>query len=103
VLPRTECLFVSPSHLPLDKDGKVNLVQAASVSIHKSHGQYIENVHLQTYTSEEHFWDVLYKNEYSKLLDRAQDFLDDTGGPGDDVLIFIRFLFPVLVQLVRRD
>ncbi|KIM41004.1 hypothetical protein M413DRAFT_445766 [Hebeloma cylindrosporum] len=71
------------------EDGKANLVQAASVSIHKSHGQYIENIHLQTYTSEENFWDVLYKNEYSKLLDRARDFLDDTGGPGDDVLIFI--------------
>ena len=70
----------------------MNLVQAASVSIHKSHGQYIENIHLQTYTSEEHFWDTLYKNEYSKLLDRARDFLDDTGGPGDDVLIFIRFV-----------
>ena len=70
----------------------MNLVQAASVSIHKSHGQYIENIHLQTYTSEAHFWDVLYKNEYSKLLDRARDFLDDTGGPGDDLLIFIRFV-----------
>ena len=103
VLPRTECLFVPLSHLPLDKDGKVNLVQAASVSIHKSHGQYIENIHLQTYTSEAHFWDVLYKNEYSKLLDRARDFLDDTGGPGDDVLIFIRFLFPVLLKLARQD
>ncbi len=72
------------------EDGKVSLVQAASVSLHKSHGQYIENVHLQTYTSEQHFWDVLYKEQYSKLLDKAQAFLDDTGGPGDDVLFFIR-------------
>ncbi|KDR83112.1 hypothetical protein GALMADRAFT_238934 [Galerina marginata CBS 339.88] len=71
------------------EDGKVSLVQAASVSLHKSHGQYVENIHLQTYTSEEHFWDVLYKDQYSKLLGKARDFLEDTGGPGDDVLVFI--------------
>jgi hypothetical protein len=72
------------------QDGKLNLIQAASVSIHKSHGQYIENVHLQEYRSEEHFWNVLYKHEYSKVLRRAEEFLDGTGGPGDDVMIFIR-------------
>ncbi|PPQ64835.1 hypothetical protein CVT24_008200 [Panaeolus cyanescens] len=71
------------------EDGKPSLVQAASVSIHKSHGQYIENVHLETYTSEEHFWDVLYKERYSKVLTKAKEFLDHTGGPGDDVLFFI--------------
>ncbi|KAG6856353.1 hypothetical protein H0H87_005340 [Tephrocybe sp. NHM501043] len=72
------------------EDGKPELVQAASVSLHHSHGQCIENVHLQTYTSEQHFWDVLYKEQYSKILRKAQDFLDSTGGPGDDVLVFIR-------------
>jgi len=76
--------------LMMFQDGKQNLIQAASVSIHKSHGQYIENVHLQEYSSEEHFWDVLYKREYSKVLRRAEEFLDGTGGPGDDVMIFIR-------------
>ena len=65
-------------------------MQAASVSIHKAHGQYIENIHLETYTSEEHFWDVLYKQKYNKLLIKAQEFLDHTGGPGDDVMFFIR-------------
>lgn len=82
------------SELPADvlQDGKVSLVQAASVSIHKSHGQYIENVHLEQYSSEEHFWGVLYEEKYRKVLDKAQDFLDHTGGPGDDVLVFIRFV-----------
>ncbi|KAJ3494925.1 hypothetical protein NLJ89_g10712 [Agrocybe chaxingu] len=70
-------------------DGIIELVQAASVSLHKSHGQHIENVHLQTYTSEEHFWNVLYKEQYSRLLTKAKEFLDHTGGPGDDILIFI--------------
>ncbi|KAF8811572.1 histone deacetylase complex protein [Phlegmacium glaucopus] len=71
------------------EDGKASLIQAASVSIHRSHGQHIENIHLQTYTSEEHFWDVLYKEQYSKLFTKATEFLDATGGAGDDVMIFI--------------
>ncbi|KAF7348121.1 Histone deacetylase HOS3 [Mycena sanguinolenta] len=70
------------------EDGKAELVQAASVSIHGSHGQYIENVHLQTYTSVEH-WDKLYAEQYSKILRKAEEFLDSTGGPGKDVLFFI--------------
>ncbi|KAJ7194237.1 Arginase/deacetylase [Mycena pura] len=70
------------------EDGKAELVQAASVSLHGPHGQFIENVHLKTYTSPEH-WDKLYKEEYSKILRKAEDFLDSTGGPGKDVLVFI--------------
>ncbi|KAF8648755.1 hypothetical protein AX16_006182 [Volvariella volvacea WC 439] len=71
------------------EDGKPELIQAASVSIHKAHGQYIENIHLQQYESEDQFFDVLYKNSYSRLLRKAEEFLDGTGGPGDDVLFFI--------------
>ncbi|GLB41101.1 putative histone deacetylase [Lyophyllum shimeji] len=70
------------------EDGKPERVQAASVSLHNAHGQYIENVHLQTYTSESHFRE-LYANEYSRILRRAEQFLDATGGAGDDVLVFI--------------
>ncbi|KAG1716065.1 hypothetical protein ID866_1091 [Astraeus odoratus] len=70
------------------EDGKPHMVQAASTSIHGAHGQYIENIHLQRYDSNDHFWRELYP-EYLNLLHRAQDFLDSTGGPGDDVLIFI--------------
>ncbi|KAJ2911932.1 hypothetical protein MD484_g8478, partial [Candolleomyces efflorescens] len=71
------------------EDGKTNLVQAASTSIHNAHGQFIENIHLQTYTSEEHFWTELYEKRYKQIIHKAQEFLDATGGPGDDVLIFI--------------
>ncbi|KAJ7456771.1 Arginase/deacetylase [Mycena galericulata] len=70
------------------EDGKAELVQAASVSLHGSHGQYIENVHLQTYTSPEH-WETLYTEQYSRILRKAEDFLNSTGGPGQDVLVFI--------------
>ncbi|KDQ50523.1 hypothetical protein JAAARDRAFT_582422 [Jaapia argillacea MUCL 33604] len=71
------------------EDGKMELVQAASVSIHGAHGQHIENIHLQPYTSDEHFFDVLYHDSYSRLFAKATDFLSTTGGPGDDVLVLI--------------
>ncbi|KAI1790191.1 Arginase/deacetylase [Ganoderma leucocontextum] len=71
------------------EDGKAELVQAASVSIHGPHGQYIENVHLRPYVSSEDFWENLYPGPYSHLLKKAGEFLDNTGGAGDDVLLFI--------------
>ncbi|KAF7422943.1 hypothetical protein PC9H_011107 [Pleurotus ostreatus] len=71
------------------EDGKPELVQAASVSIHGNHGQYIENIHLEEYTSEDHFWNDLYPNRYKRLFSKAKQFLDSTGGPGDDVMVFI--------------
>ena len=80
-----------PKHFNrLRQDGKAELVQAASVSLHGPHGQHIENIHLQPYTSDEHFFDVLYKEQYSKLLKKAGEFIEGSGGKGDDVLIFIR-------------
>lgn len=67
------------------------MVQAASTSLHGPHGQYIENIHLETYVSDEEFWDELYAKKYSQLLRKAGDFLDTKGDPGDDVLVFIRY------------
>lgn len=67
-------------------------MQAASVSIHGSHGQYIENVHLLEYTSHDDFFNRLYAGPYARVLSKAQEFIEDTGGAGDDVLMFIRFL-----------
>jgi histone deacetylase HOS3 len=64
-------------------------VQAASTRIHGPHGQYIENIHLEPYKSEEHFWDELYANKYSAIFDKAQAFLRATGPATDDVIVFI--------------
>jgi acetoin utilization deacetylase AcuC-like enzyme len=81
---------MSPIHTDYHgQDGKAEIVQAASVSLHGPHGQYIENVHLQPYTSDKHF-EVLYEGQYSKLLKKAEEFVKGTGGKGDDVLVFIR-------------
>jgi len=81
---------MSPIHTDYHgQDGKAEIVQAASVSLHGPHGQYIENVHLQPYTSDKHF-EVLYEGQYSKLLKKAEEFVKGTGGKGDDALVFIR-------------
>jgi histone deacetylase HOS3 len=66
------------------------MVQAASVSIHGPHSQYIENVHLEPFESEEQFWNVHYREAYSKLLRKAEDFVKRTGGASDDTFVFIR-------------
>ncbi|KAI0696429.1 histone deacetylase domain-containing protein [Cytidiella melzeri] len=73
------------------EDGKPELVQAASASIHGPHGQYIENIHLLPYTSDEHFWGELYEKQYTKLFKRAATFVEETAKHNsmDDVLIFI--------------
>ncbi|KAI0632257.1 Arginase/deacetylase [Trametes polyzona] len=71
------------------EDGKAELIQAASVSIHGPHGQHIENIHLQPYTSETEFWEKLYPERYLRLLDRAREFIESTGGVRDDTLVFI--------------
>ncbi|KAG6886920.1 hypothetical protein C0992_001620 [Termitomyces sp. T32_za158] len=77
------------------EDGSAQHIAAASLCIHAAHGQHIENVHLQPYTpgdddGDKHFWDVLYAKEYARILHRAAEFLERTGGQGDDVLVFIR-------------
>lgn len=75
-----------------EQDGKVELVQAASVSVHGPHGQYVENIHLKPFKSNDEFWEELYAGPYARLLQKARDFLDETGGSGDDVLVFIRYV-----------
>lgn len=109
-LPETSALFYLLIY-PF-QDGKLGFVQAASVSIHRAHGQYIENVHLQPYGSESHFWDVLYKEQYGRILRKAEDFLKATGGgtdgDKDGAMIFIRqasFSFPLLCpsRLIVND
>ncbi|KAF7975628.1 hypothetical protein HWV62_9063 [Athelia sp. TMB] len=71
------------------EDGKSDLVQAASVSLHGPHGQHIENIHLQPYTSDAHFFDVLYKDRYTQLFRKADEFIANTGGDSGGVLVFI--------------
>ncbi|GJE85951.1 histone deacetylase HOS3 [Phanerochaete sordida] len=71
------------------EDGKSELVQAASVSIHGPHGQFIENIHLEPYTTEKEFFENVYEKKYSRLLEKARNFIDATGGVKDDTLVFI--------------
>ena len=70
--------------------GDAAVIQAASVSLHGPHGQYIENVHLLPYESEADFWSRLYPGPYSRLLEKAEAFLKDTAASGE-AMVFIRY------------
>ena len=86
------------------QDGKPDMVQAASVSIHGPHGQYIENVHLEPFESEEQFWDVYYRGAYGKLLRKAEDFVKSTGGTSsDNTLVFVRQVVSSFVVALDSD
>ena len=69
------------------QDGKIELVQAASTSLHGPHGQHIENIHLEPYTSGEDFYNRLYP-KYTNLLTKAEEFLQGTDP--NSALVFIR-------------
>lgn len=92
------------SLIPLLQDGKPELVQAASVSIHGPHGQFIENIHLEPYTTEEEFHGQLYEGKYAQLFKKARNFIQATGGVKDDTLVFIRYLlFRLHFGLLSHD
>jgi histone deacetylase HOS3 len=90
------------------EDGNPELVRDASISLpHGAHGQWIENVHLETYESEQEFWighedEGAYERTFGKLLRSAEQFVRRTrsresptsqqaqrGEAEDDVIIFI--------------
>ena len=77
------------------------MVQAASVSIHGPHGQYVENIHLLPYATEEEFWSEHYEKQYAKLIAKASDFLESTStGEQADTLVFVRYVPPTLIPLI---
>ena len=67
------------------------------MSLHGPHGQWIENIHLDPYTTEEEFHRELYEKKYSGLLKKAHEFIEATGGTAkEDVLVFIRYVIIVV-------
>jgi hypothetical protein len=106
-------LFYASAHDILSypcEDGNPDLVRDASVSLpHGSHGQWIENVHLETYESEREFWvgrdgedEGVYDRTFRRLLKTAEGFVQRTQSrkapiseqtqadkDEDDVIIFV--------------
>lgn len=106
-------LFYASAHDILSypcEDGNPDLVRDASVSLpHGAHGQWIENVHLETYESEREFWigrdaedEGVYERTFQKLLKAAEGFVQRTRSTKatmseqtqavddeDDVIIFV--------------
>ncbi|KAF4973322.1 hypothetical protein FZEAL_9357 [Fusarium zealandicum] len=54
--------------------GDEEKVRSASICIDNAHGQTIWNVHLQSWKSEDDFWQ-LYESRYTVLLDKVRDYL----------------------------
>ncbi|KAL5408470.1 hypothetical protein PMIN06_003044 [Paraphaeosphaeria minitans] len=56
------------------EDGDDIKVQAASLCIDNAHGQSIWNIHLETWSTVEEFWQI-YEEKYLVLLDKARKYL----------------------------
>ncbi|KAI5478550.1 sulfate transporter [Pseudohyphozyma bogoriensis] len=60
------------------EDGDPALVQAASVNLSGGHGQYISNVHLESWQHEAEFHERLYHKYRDGLLGSAKEFCEKT-------------------------
>lgn len=70
---------------------KEEIIADASKSVSDVEGQWIENVHLRPYKVDQQFWDD-YKPHYSRLFDKAAEFIHSTGGTAtDDVIVLMRW------------
>lgn len=56
------------------EDGDDDKVQAASLCIDNAHGQSIWNVHLETWSTPEEFWQI-YEEKYMVLLEKTRKYL----------------------------
>ena len=74
--------------------GNADLIHDASLQLHGTDGEWIHNVHIMQYRNEPEFWKH-YKERYTSLFSRAEQFIKSTGGAGDDVMVFIRFAMTV--------
>lgn len=64
----------------------------ASRSCNGEEGQWLENIHLQKYTTESQFWED-YETRYRKVFARAEDFLIQTGGAEpEDTIVLMRYV-----------
>jgi len=55
------------------ENGDKNKIQSASINV-EAHGQFIHNVHLKPYGTDDDFWS-LYNQQYSSIFSKARDFL----------------------------
>ncbi|KAI5783909.1 histone deacetylase domain-containing protein [Peziza echinospora] len=55
------------------ESGDMEKIRNASVNL-ESHNQFIQNIHLQSYSTVQEFWD-LYERHYSTMLAKARHFL----------------------------
>ncbi|GAA5956081.1 hypothetical protein JCM21900_002588 [Sporobolomyces salmonicolor] len=65
------------------------LVAAASLALSGGHGQFISNVHLESYDGEEDFYERVYGGYKDGLLGRAKQFVRKTGAGPAETLVMV--------------
>ncbi|GAA6032029.1 hypothetical protein JCM8097_003395 [Rhodosporidiobolus ruineniae] len=66
------------------EDGDPSLVSAASLNLSGGHGQYIANVHLEPYATEDELHEVLYPRYQEGLVGKAEEFVRKTRPEGEE-------------------
>ncbi|THG97089.1 hypothetical protein EW026_g4841 [Hermanssonia centrifuga] len=69
------------------EEGKADAIKDASISIGGQYGQWIENIHLRPYQSDEQFW-LDYESLYSKIFEKAAAFVENAA-KGEEVMVFL--------------
>lgn len=84
-------LSLEGAHLtPPPQDGDAELVRDASVCIEGAHGQFITNVHLRQYATENDFHKEIYPEYRERLFGSARKFLQATNADPQHTLVLIR-------------
>ncbi|EKM52217.1 uncharacterized protein PHACADRAFT_164147 [Phanerochaete carnosa HHB-10118-sp] len=68
-------------------NGDSNRISASLVA-RGADGQWVENIHMQPYTSEEEFWEH-YEQRYVTLIERASEFVASTQASVEKTMVFI--------------
>lgn len=70
------------------EDGSLPHIKEASIKL-AAHGQYIENIHLETWSTEQEFYDTLYETRYKQVLRSAERFVKETQANPERTVVII--------------
>ncbi|GAA6059615.1 hypothetical protein JCM10212_005114 [Sporobolomyces blumeae] len=71
------------------ESGDPALISAASLNISGGHSQYISNVHLEPYSTEDDFQARLWETYWRGLGGKAEEFLEKTFAQDDETLVIV--------------
>lgn len=75
-------------------------VDEALLCIHGQDGQWMENIRMSPFTSDEQFWED-YQERYKRLITTAEDFIQQTKAKKDKVMVLMRYILLTNLALAR--